>query len=291
MPLYNDKRHVAEALNSLVSGATAPAEIIVVDNASTDGSVAAIEALEIPVRIICNVENVGATRARHQAVGDASQPFIFFIDSDDWISPDALEAAHAASEKNDSDIALLRLLRVSGNGGETLFTLEGPVEPITGIDALKLTLGSWRIHTIGLYRRDLYHRASAKFDFHGFSDDEFLSRTILAEARNVVGCDGTYFYRQNPKAYNFAKIVGQTTTNLRSTALAAERFGADFEGTRAMRDVVVRNLLGLRWRTLRGEGTRGDVARLASELRALAIPFGAANSQAALQSLALRLLA
>lgn len=289
MPVFNDERFIAQALTSLNSGKARPAEIILVDNASTDRSVEIAEGLGFDnLKVLRNLDNVGATRARDEAINAASQPFITALDSDDWLSVDALQAGFERLQATDSDISLFRMIKMDAAGAGELFALEPPRDPISGHEALALTLGEWRINASGVYRKSVFTAAREQFVPHGFSDDELLTRTCFAAAVRVTGNDGVYFYRTNPKHYNFDKVVGQTITNIRSTALAAERLGPAHAGTRAMRDVVVRNLAGLTARVLRGEGGLKRVASLRRDYAALAIPWRWDDRRARLLDLALK---
>jgi glycosyltransferase involved in cell wall biosynthesis len=278
VPVYNDERYLGHALASLKAQTRPPAEILLVDNASTDRSVEVAESQRLPnLRIIRNAENLGATRARNIALDQMSQPLAMFLDSDDFLSPEALEAGYEQLTSTGAEISLFRMARTDLFGDVILFRLEPPAAPISGTDALRLTVPEWRIDARGVYSRDLLDRARTKFTPHGFSDDELLARLSLAEAATVAGNHGTYHYRDNRKIYTFAKVVGQTLTNIHSTALARDLLGASDPGARGMRNTVVRNLAGLLARAARGEGDPSHVAELHRQLQALRIGWTAGD--------------
>jgi GT2 family glycosyltransferase len=71
--------------------------IIVVDNASTDGTLAQVESAFPCVRTVALPQNVGAA-ARNCGVALAATPFVAFSDDDSWWAEGALTAAVAAAQ-------------------------------------------------------------------------------------------------------------------------------------------------------------------------------------------------
>lgn len=74
-------------------------EIILVDNASSDGSVDAVRAGEFaarlggaPLRLIENSDNLGFSKANNQAIAAGDAPLIFLLNSDTEVRPGAIDA-------------------------------------------------------------------------------------------------------------------------------------------------------------------------------------------------------
>jgi GT2 family glycosyltransferase len=70
------------------------APVVLVDNASTDGTVAAVRAAHPEVTVLTLDRNVGA-RARTVGVEEAGTPFVAFADDDSWWAPGDLDRAVA----------------------------------------------------------------------------------------------------------------------------------------------------------------------------------------------------
>ncbi|MEV4456949.1 glycosyltransferase family 2 protein [Microbispora sp. NPDC049633] len=91
VPCYNAARTLRLCLESVLAQTRVPDEIVVVDDASTDGSA------EIAERLGCRVvrlpENRGVSAARNAGIDATSGEVIFFLDSDVALRPDAVANA------------------------------------------------------------------------------------------------------------------------------------------------------------------------------------------------------
>ncbi|RSK28664.1 glycosyltransferase family 2 protein [Bacillus sp. HMF5848] len=80
---YNTKKLTIDAISSvLCSNTSYTYEILVVDNASSDGSVEAIRQQHSEVKIIANDHNVGFSKANNQAIKIATGRYILLLNSD-----------------------------------------------------------------------------------------------------------------------------------------------------------------------------------------------------------------
>lgn len=87
IPLYNKVDSVSKTLESICDQCYAAAEIIVIDDGSSDGSAEKVEQLDIPNLRIVRQTNQGVSAARNLGVSLASFPYIAFLDADDQWSP------------------------------------------------------------------------------------------------------------------------------------------------------------------------------------------------------------
>lgn len=94
IPLYNKVDSVNKTLESICAQRYAAAEIIVVDDGSTDGSAEKVRALNIPNLKIIQQANQGVSAARNLGVKLANFPYIAFLDADDQWSPFFLSQMH-----------------------------------------------------------------------------------------------------------------------------------------------------------------------------------------------------
>lgn len=93
IPAYNAQASIDAALDSVNRQTVRPAEVIVVDDGSTDGT--AHVATQAGARVL-RQRNLGPSAARNAGVAAARAPWIAFLDADDRWATDKLEAQWAA---------------------------------------------------------------------------------------------------------------------------------------------------------------------------------------------------
>ena len=88
IPLYNKEAEVERALTSVAEQSLAVGEIIVVNDGSTDNSLAVVKSFierhpESNIRVI-NQENRGVSAARNRGISEAKGEYVALLDADDW---------------------------------------------------------------------------------------------------------------------------------------------------------------------------------------------------------------
>lgn len=89
IPCYNQASTLARAIQSALDQTLPPAQVIVVDDGSTDSSKDVAESFGSAV-IFKQQENRGPAAARNLGVRNASGEFLGFLDADDWWRPEFL---------------------------------------------------------------------------------------------------------------------------------------------------------------------------------------------------------
>lgn len=97
---YNGAEFVAEQLLSILDQLSPEDEVIVIDDASSDQTVATVRALGDPrLRVIVLDRNVGYVRAFERAIGEARGEVVFLSDQDDrWLPDRVRDMTHALKE-------------------------------------------------------------------------------------------------------------------------------------------------------------------------------------------------
>ncbi|MET7434443.1 glycosyltransferase family 2 protein [Streptomyces flaveolus] len=106
---YNDRAHVGEAVRSALAQGPAVAEVIAVDDCSTDGSdglLARLAAGEPRLRVVRrSVNSGGCGSPRNTGIDAATAPYVMFLDSDDVLPPGAVDALLAAATEARAQVA------------------------------------------------------------------------------------------------------------------------------------------------------------------------------------------
>lgn len=107
IPIYNREKYIEECIRSIQAQTYKNYEIILIDDGSTDDTLAICRALaqkEPAIRIL-EGSHVGVSAARNIGLDAAKGDFVFFIDSDDIIHPQLLEALVNGLKTTDAAIS------------------------------------------------------------------------------------------------------------------------------------------------------------------------------------------
>lgn len=92
IPLYNKEHQIAKTLQSVFAQTYTDYEIVIVNDGSTDNSVAVVGEINDPRIRLISQQNKGVSAARNKGINEAKGDYIAFLDSDDNWEPDYLES-------------------------------------------------------------------------------------------------------------------------------------------------------------------------------------------------------
>lgn len=159
IPLHNKAPTIQQAIDSAIAQSFAPAEIVVVNDGSTDGGDGIVRRQSDPRIRLIDQPNRGASAARNAGIRVATQPFVALLDADDRWRPDYLARMRQLIERHPDAVLY----------GAGFFTAEG--------DAIK------RYHGIGRDATD--QRPAGVVDFFTEQLRDFplhTSTTIVPKA-------------------------------------------------------------------------------------------------------------
>jgi len=93
VPVYNAEEYISTALASIAAQSRPPDEVIVVDDASTDQTVALVKRWTslLPLVLLENATNEGLGATRRTGIARATGDLVALLDADDYLMPDHLE--------------------------------------------------------------------------------------------------------------------------------------------------------------------------------------------------------
>ena len=143
---HNQAVFIRDAVNSALAQSCKAREVIVVDDASSDGSVDILKAFGNSLQLVCAPRNIGANPARNLGASKASGDYLVFLDGDDLLWPWALCTYKTAISATQASIVLSRL-----------FFFEGTQPPEAEEPPGEITFVEYE----NLIQKDRTHRASA----------------------------------------------------------------------------------------------------------------------------------
>lgn len=191
VPVYNVAPYLPRCLESLAALAPPADEIIVVDDGSTDDCprILAGFAPRLPRMRVIRQENGGLSAARNTGLDAARGKYLAFVDSDDFVSPDAYAEALRLAEDGELDMVLLNA-EYHFEGRQADYAIYADV-PATGIvpgrEWLRQRFRTRRLlHMVWmhLYRRDFIEANRLRFVPPLIHEDVvWTTRALLAASR------------------------------------------------------------------------------------------------------------
>lgn len=203
--VYNAEKYLCKCLDSLLGQTLRDIQVVCVDDCSTDGSLAILRDYaenDVRVDVIHLNENHGQAHARNVGLKLAKGRYVGYLDSDDWLAPDALQqVVDVFNRYATTDCVLFRFFLCNGDGKGKVFSMPD-FDVLKGSDAFVLSL-DWTIHGCYVARKFLYDRWPYDESCKAYSDDN-TTRLHYLGSRNVRKCNGTYYYRMNPNSVTHA---------------------------------------------------------------------------------------
>lgn len=178
IPSYNRREKLMASVESVLAQSYANLELIVVDDASTDGTAELFEAFHDPRLVFLRYEeNRGACYARNYGAARSHGAYLAFQDSDDLWHKDKLEKQLAFLAQTGADLVFCGMNRISENGSRFYY----PVHPFHPGQALPEMLAENRAGTqTMLMRRPVWEELRFDESFRRYQDWDF---SIRAAAR------------------------------------------------------------------------------------------------------------
>jgi len=204
IPVYNVAEYLRACVDSVLANDCSDCEIVLVDDGSTDGRCPALcdelaAAHPDLIRVI-HQENRGLGGARNTGLEAARGDYLFFVDSDDTIEPDALAKLSAAIKKNGAEIIAFNFATDDGEGHpapmKANYVLAGDAFSLEKHPEFLLSQPS---ACCRVWRRELFLRTGVRYPSRVWYEDIRTSAKLFAAAQSIYTIDDClYRYFQRP---------------------------------------------------------------------------------------------
>jgi hypothetical protein len=210
LAVLNGEDTIDAALASVAAQTRKPAEVIVVDDGSTDDTALRVQAWSesLPLTLIRLPDNVGLSQARHAGVMQSAQPFVAFLDADDMLLPDHVAVLSSLAGRgrivspilvqwipgNSSALRMPSASRLFSAGKAHFYR---PPVPAAHAQRLAILRQNF-VASQSLFDRDDYFQVGGLRRDASIEDWDLAIRLIHAGVTvRAAGCP-TYLYRRSP---------------------------------------------------------------------------------------------
>jgi len=224
VPCYNNARYLGEALDAIWGQTLPPAEVIVVDDGSTDHSADVAQSHRPRVTYVYQ-ENSGSGSARNRGVSLAQGEFLTFLDADDRWEADKLERQFAALQASPDVDAVFAHARhfISPDVADepAVQRLMIPAEPIAAYSASTLLVRRAALARVGAFDASL--SVGEFIDWYARAVEAGLHMRMLPEVlvwRRIHGANSTL--RQRQQRADYARVLKAALDRRRTSQPGSE---------------------------------------------------------------------
>lgn len=128
-PAYNCEKTIKKTVSSVMEQTEPNWELIVIDDASSDGTASILKELasaDSRIRYLQNPQNIGVAETRNRGLKEARGAYIAFLDGDDWWASEKLETQISFMRNTCCHISFTAYYRVDAEGETILKTIYPP---------------------------------------------------------------------------------------------------------------------------------------------------------------------
>ncbi|RKN76975.1 glycosyltransferase family 2 protein [Ulvibacterium marinum] len=209
IPVHNASSYLKRCLDSIIHQSYRQIEIILVDDFSTDDSLAMIREYEEKdnrVKVFCNPRNCRAGYTRNKGLREATGAYVWFVDADDWIPQGAISGLVRHLNNSPKDVDLL-VMGYTDNFGDAYVKFEKKTRLPRNLgrneqamlNFLNLTKGFFSYPFLYLYSQQLLLRHQILFPENVYYEDISFVAMAVHHAKNIeIYSQSSYNYNCEP---------------------------------------------------------------------------------------------
>ena len=213
VPVYNVESYLQQCIESILSQSYRDIDLILVDDGSKDSSGAICDAYaEKDRRVhVIHKKNGGVADTRNTGLRHAAGEYVTFVDSDDFLAPDAYKTHMENLQKTGAQISICgfysyyhpqKILPKRQDAFYAVLNSEQAIQMSTSFDYFGIAV--WD----KVFKKDLFE--GIEFPAGRLAEDWFVVYKLLDRAQKIVyDARQFYYYRQRPGSYTHDKLVSR----------------------------------------------------------------------------------
>lgn len=202
IPMFNVQEYLSECLQSVAEQDHDELEVVLINDCSTDHSRAIAAEFKHRIKgmvIIDHETNQGLGPSRNTGIISSSGKFLMFLDSDDWLTPNAISDVLATIKEQNFDLAHFGCNRVSASEVEqNLFFSysDSQTTEVARLALLELPSYVW----LNVYRREFIEKLGLTFRNLFYEDIPWTITTVLSAGSIITKHSAICNYRIRPQS-------------------------------------------------------------------------------------------
>lgn len=263
IPVYNTEAYVEQTLRSIMGQTLRDIELIVVNDGSTDGSLSVLERIatgDDRIRLYTQ-PNKGLSQTRNAGIARARGEFIYFMDSDDLLEPDALERCYERCQSDRLDFVFFDAESFGTTASDAAWfdyrrAKYFGTEVCDGTALLRrmLALHCYRASACLSFIRTAYLRGLGLRFYPGIlHEDELFTPQLYLGASRAGGIERSFFKRRihgdsiMGRGFSRRNLEGYTTVLRELNRFAAPRDAGQRQLIRTLTRQILRPVMRNAW--------------------------------------------
>ncbi len=199
MTVYNGLPHLSAAIDSILAQTFTSFELVIIDDAGTDGSVACIERYHDPrIRLVRNERNLGQTRSLNRGLEFVRAAYVARMDQDDVCLPERFARQVEVLDQRAAVAAVGTWMYGMDRDGRRLGMIGERIDAYGAFLGLLLIGGCPLCHPSVMFRRDAIQRLGGYDESMAHTEDyDLWSRLAVSGARAFVIPEPLVMYRMH----------------------------------------------------------------------------------------------
>ncbi len=185
IPVYKVEKYLRKCVDSVINQTYKDLEIWLIDDGSPDNCPAICDeyaAMDSRIKVI-HKKNGGLSDARNSALDVMNGKYVTFVDSDDYISGDAIQTLYDALINNQADISVGNMASIDDNGNISSFYTPAEAEAVLENEEILTSLNQPCAQN-RLYKAEIF--SEIRYPVGRLYEDVFTWHKVLSKVKRIA---------------------------------------------------------------------------------------------------------